>query len=279
LYIGAWKQVFEQYNIDFPNQYVSLSHGNDVALPNPHNLRNPPAIATTRNAVIHAGATMLTDFQHQFAYQSSALSGKPSHHDAAIKSVIQDNGKYTTGFQLGGSAEDSPGAVGAKANPPLALKLAIENGVQPRKKNGEHVDYIEVHSDDVVNAESQPVLELQPVLKWAASLLSVQPLNVRMTPAPGQSPDGESLRVNVTFSEPVTDFNSAKLEVGDGYVGALSGHGRHFSFRLFAYEPFFSTTVSIPVGTVTDQSGQANRTAAQVRFTWVLKKGSGLPTS
>ena len=35
MYIGAWKKVFKQYKKDFPGQYVSLSHGNDVPLPNP----------------------------------------------------------------------------------------------------------------------------------------------------------------------------------------------------------------------------------------------------
>jgi hypothetical protein len=169
-YIGAWKQVFKTYKQDFPNQYVSLSHGNDVALPFAVSVDN------TRDKVVAAASRILNDFHNQFTYQSSALSGLAVHHNEAINSIIDNNGILTTGFQLGTTAEGASASVGAPGDPALALTLAIENGMA-LNTSGKHADYLEIHdadfvdvSDSTVLTDPQPVAELQPVLRWAASL-------------------------------------------------------------------------------------------------------------
>ncbi len=53
--------------------------------------------------------------------------------------------------------------MGAAGNPPLALMRSITNGMRLNDL-GKHIDYIEIHSDDVDAAD------LQPVLRWGASL-------------------------------------------------------------------------------------------------------------
>ena len=124
----------------------------------------------------------MKDFQNQFTYQSSALSvdADPTRNEA-IDSIIQYNGILTTGFQLGMSAENDPAGVGAPGNSPLALTLAIEKGMQ-LNTNGQHVDYIQVHADDFVDntdpTHPQPILDLEPVTQWIASLFDTGKLSV-----------------------------------------------------------------------------------------------------
>ena len=154
LYERAWQEVFNTYAADFPGQYISLSHGNDVALP------KPGSVATTRTQVLNEASDILGD---QFTYQSSALQGEASSHKAAIDSVIDENGIYpVTGFQEGSQVIN--GSTAAPGNAELALVREIETGMQLNPANGQHVDYLEVHAADVEDAD------LQPVLAWAASL-------------------------------------------------------------------------------------------------------------
>jgi hypothetical protein len=54
--------------------------------------------------------------------------------------------------------------MGAAGNPRLALTRSISNGMQLNTITGKRADYIEIHAEDV-DAE-----DLQPVLKWGASL-------------------------------------------------------------------------------------------------------------
>jgi hypothetical protein len=147
-YDDAWHQVFEAYANDFKQQYVSLSHGTGIALTD-HEIE----------AIVNHGSRVLNP---RFAYQSSALTGNPEHHETAIQSVLDRIGQFVTGFQLGHSVEGtSPG------DPAHALVRAIDNGLQLNAagaQGGQHVDYIEVHAEDVAAPD------LQPVLAWAASL-------------------------------------------------------------------------------------------------------------
>jgi hypothetical protein len=103
-----------------------------------------------------------------FVFQSSALSGNGPRAGAtqveAIRMVISYNGVCATGFQMGTSCEHSPTAMGAAGNPPLALRLSIENGMQVNPITGKHADYLEIYAADVEAAD------LQPVLRWGASL-------------------------------------------------------------------------------------------------------------
>jgi hypothetical protein len=76
-------------------------------------------------------------------------------------------GRVVTGLQMGTNAEHGSGFMGAEGNPPLALRRSIDKGMQPNHA-GRHIDYLEIHQEDVL-AE-----EMQPVLRYGASLF-VQP--------------------------------------------------------------------------------------------------------
>ena len=160
-YIQAWQRAFEFYAEVFPNQYVSLSHGNGVPI-NAEGVPDPNEPLRTRPEVVGEGFSTLGA---RFAFQSSALDGFPgTKRSEATQMVISYNGLAVTGFQLGTSCENAAEAMGAAGNPPLALALSIMNGMQPNTMNGKHADYIEVHAEDVEAAD------LQPVLRWGASL-------------------------------------------------------------------------------------------------------------
>jgi hypothetical protein len=158
-YIQAWQRTFETYAKGFPNQYVSLSHGNGVPI-NAEGVPDPQEPTRTRQEVVGDGWSILGA---QFAFQSSALTGD-AHREQAVEMVISYNGLAVTGFLLASSCENGPQYMGAAGNPPLALKRSICNGMQINARTGKHADYIEVHSNDV-DAE-----DLQPVLRWGASL-------------------------------------------------------------------------------------------------------------
>jgi hypothetical protein len=158
-YIAAWQQTFETYARLFPNQYVSLSHGNGVRINGTGAYDPDEPLRTTLRVVGEALSTLGA----QFVFQSSALRGE-RHLVDAINRVISFNGLCATGFLLSTSCETASGAMGAAGNPPLALHLTIQNGMQVNPITGKHADFIEVHAIDVDAAE------LQPVLRWGASL-------------------------------------------------------------------------------------------------------------
>jgi hypothetical protein len=158
-YFEAWQQAFETYARTFPNQYISLSHGNGVDI-DAEGAYDPEQPSRTRTEVV---GEALSTLGGRFVFQSSALRGN-AHREEAIQMVISYNGLCATGFQLSTSCEHSPTAMGAAGNPPLALRLSIENGMQVNPLTGKHADYIEIYSDDVEAAD------LQPVLRWGASL-------------------------------------------------------------------------------------------------------------
>ena len=48
LYVHAWQKTFHTYKVDFPNQYVSLSHGNDVCFHIRHRSTRPDSGSSMR---------------------------------------------------------------------------------------------------------------------------------------------------------------------------------------------------------------------------------------
>jgi hypothetical protein len=158
-YIEAWQETFQVYAKLFPNQYVSLSHGNGVQI-NALGAYDPSEPLRTRTEVVGEG---LSTLGARFVFQSSALRGN-DHHEEDIQMVISYNGRCATGFLLSTSCENAAAAMGAIGNPPLALTRTIMNGMQLSPSTGKHADYIEVHAIDVDAAD------LQPVLPWGASL-------------------------------------------------------------------------------------------------------------
>lgn len=79
--------------------------------------------------------------------------------------MIGYSGRIVTGFQLRTSCERNAGDMGAEADPPLALKRAIDKGLQPNNA-GHHVDYLEIYEPDVLADE------MQPVPRYGASLFA-----------------------------------------------------------------------------------------------------------
>ena len=216
--------MFNFYKNEFPNQWISLSYGSDLPIP------NRAAVATTRNMVINAAASILnSDHKSQFVFQASSLTGNPSYHTADINTIIDDDDIYTTGLQTVTACTDAPKKMGAAGDPSLALALTIVNGMRLNTTSLKHVGYIEVHSADV------EAYDLQPILTWAASLFPLESaLNVVMT----SQEVGDSglttgpVTVNATFSEPVTGFSARDLVVENGSVSHFRGEGSEYSFTL-----------------------------------------------
>jgi len=158
-YAKAWQQTFATYRELFPYQYVSLSHGHGVMV-NAEGAYDPNELTRTPPELV---GEALSTLGHQFVFQSSAIRGD-AHHLEAIDMVISYNGLCPTGFLFSTSCEDNAAAMGAAGNPPLALKLTIENGMRLNPHTLKHAYYLEVHAIDVEAAD------LQPVLRWGASL-------------------------------------------------------------------------------------------------------------
>jgi Bacterial Ig-like domain len=259
-YVGAWQEMFRFYKSEFPNQWISLSYGSDLPIP------NRAAVATTRNMVINAAASILnSDHKSQFVFQASSLTGNPSYHTTDIDTIIDDDSIYTTGLQTATSCTGAPKKMGAAGDPSLALALTIVNGMRLNTTSLEHVGYIEVHSADV------EAYDLQPILTWAASLFPLESaLNVVMS----SQEMGElgltngPVTVNVTFSEPVTGFSARDLIVENGSVSHFRGEGSDYSFTLSGAGNGHLTTVDIPAGTVQDQNGNENTAAPEFAFTF-----------
>ena len=77
--------------------------------------------------------------------------------------------------------------------------------------------------------------------------------------------------VNVTFSEPVSDFSAKDLKVDGGYITNFTGSGSSYSFTLSTLESGGTASVRIPANTVTDQNGNENTAAPPFDLTFVLK--------
>jgi hypothetical protein len=159
-YVAAWLQMSKVYVADFPNQFISLSLGGGLPINDQGQIDYNQELVT-RDLVVNTVDGILGP---QFTLQDSNLDGNPSTAtDPATTFVISYNGNAVTGFQLRTACVTAPANMGAPGNPPLALKLSVENGTQ-LNTNGEQINYLEIYSPDVDSTE------MQPTLKWAASL-------------------------------------------------------------------------------------------------------------
>ena len=158
-YIGAWQRVFQAVAADFPNQYVSLSQGNGLNI-NDREKLDASERARTKQAIVDEGIRLLG---RRFAFQGSNLDGTAGPDRVGIEFVIGYNGQIVTGFQLRTTCVQNSGNMGAKGNPPLALRRALDRGLKPNNA-GHHVTYLEIYEPDVVASE------MQPVLRYGASL-------------------------------------------------------------------------------------------------------------
>ena len=198
-------------------------------------LPSAASVDTTRQAVVDAGHRILNDFKNQFTYQSSALLGLADHKNDAIDDVVSHNGIDTTGFQLGSSAELGPERVGAPGNPALALTLAIENGMQ-LNTNGKHADYIEVHADDFVDdsdpTNPQPILELRPVLEWAASLFDKGTLSLFDQTAFDATTKGANMAVDDDSSgNPIATMNGGSpISFANDHITSINVYPQIYVF-------------------------------------------------
>jgi hypothetical protein len=160
-YLEAWRQTFQVYAADFPNQYVSLSSGYGLNI-NDRGKQDGRERKPTKNGIIEEGINTLG---RRFVLQNSNLDGnpEPEHGPHGVPLILSYNGRMVTGFQLRTSCVRNSGNMGAEGNPPLALRKAINRGTA-RNNAGQRVNYLEIYEPDVVADE------MQPVLRYGASL-------------------------------------------------------------------------------------------------------------
>jgi len=238
-YDAAWQTMFGVYATDFPNQYVSLSVGQGVSTinadgsavmgtPKEKAQESNANAAATRTALIAEASNKLIDFTGQFVYQSSSLTGnpaaQPSPTQSSQTSLISENGDLVTGFQLGSSAEQAPAKQGATGNPALAMALSIESGMRLNPMNGQHVDYIEVHSEDVEAADGTdpdvtPDPAMQTVLHWAASLFD--PGTLSLFDQTATDPDYNITVGTDAKGDPVVTMNGESISFPPGQITSI----------------------------------------------------------
>jgi hypothetical protein len=160
-YEEAWRQVFQAYADDFPNQYVSLSLGFGLSI-NDRGSQDGRAGKPAKEAIIDEGKRILG---RRFALQNSNLDGNPEKERGphGVSLVISYNGRIITGFQLRTSCVRNSGNMGAEGDPPLALKKSIVRGMTPNSA-GHRASYLEIYEPDVIADE------MQPTLRYGASL-------------------------------------------------------------------------------------------------------------
>ena len=159
-YIGTWKKVFAVYAADFPNQYISLAVGNSLNI-NEHGKIDRRAGMRTRQAIIHHARGLLG---HRFILENHALHAGP-RYQPSTGFVMSYSGRIITGLEMGCASELGTCSewMGAKGNPPLALRRSIDMGMK-LNKTGHHVNYLEIYEADVLADE------MLPVLRYGASL-------------------------------------------------------------------------------------------------------------
>lgn len=160
-YIEAWRKVLEAYADELPNQYISLSLGLPLNINEQGRIGRGDGIRT-RQTIIDQAMGLLG---RRFALQDSDLSAGPVQRPRGINFVIDYSGRILTGLQLRTSAKRESAAMGAAGNPPLALRKCVDLGMRPNS-SGYRIDYLEIYQPDV------PAAEMQPVLKYAASLFA-----------------------------------------------------------------------------------------------------------
>jgi glycosyl hydrolase family 42 (putative beta-galactosidase) len=164
-YLGAWREVFQAFSDDFPNQVISLSEGACLGI-NDKGRIDHAEHDSTRQAIVDMGISML---KPRFALQMSDIHAgvgfpgpDPATEDDFVLGYV---GQIITGFQMRTAAENDSAVMGAAGNPPLALRKSINKGLQ-KNAAGQHVNYLEIYEPDVLAAETQPVL------RYGASLFS-----------------------------------------------------------------------------------------------------------
>lgn len=164
-FLDAWRTVLDAYATDFPNQCVSLSLGNGLAI-NEQGKIDAREHQRTRRAMMDQAIARLG---RRFVLQRSDTHAGPGPHvassEAEDKFVIGYIGRVITGFQMRTSAEHGSPVMGAEGDPPLALTRSIDLAMKTNDA-GQHVNYLEIYEPDVL-AE-----EMQPVLRHAASLFT-----------------------------------------------------------------------------------------------------------
>lgn len=160
-YIDAYQAVFQNYAEIFPNQFISLSVGTGLNINN-RGLADRKEGKRTRQMIIDQATALLG---RRFVLQNSDLHAGPEQLPATAF-VRELSGKMTTGLQMRCDAERGGSAImGADGDAPLALRRSIDLGMTP-SPSGQHVNYIEIYTADVVADE------MQPVLQYGASLFS-----------------------------------------------------------------------------------------------------------
>jgi hypothetical protein len=167
-YLAAWRQVFHEYNKDFPRQYVSLSSGAGLDINEQGQIDHSEHLAT-RQKVVDAGMHVLGS---RFVLQMSDVHAGPGPHDlnsdAEDQFIIGYNGRIVTGLQMRSSAIGAPRVMGDAQNPSLALRKSVDLATE-KNATGVRINYLEIYSPDVLADE------MQPVLQYAASLFAQPP--------------------------------------------------------------------------------------------------------
>ena len=153
-YLAAWRDVFQIFAADFPNQYVSLSVGGGLSI-NDAGTIDFHEHERTKRSVIEEGMRALG---HRLALQSSDVHAGPGPHSAnsevGDEYILAYTGRVVTGFQMKTSAQRGSKTMGAEGDPSLALKRSIDLALQPNQA-GHHVDYLEFYEPDVVADDTQ----------------------------------------------------------------------------------------------------------------------------
>ena len=164
-YLGAWRQVFQAFEDDFPNQVISLSEGACLGI-NDRGRLDHAEHDDTRQAIVDMGVSML---KPRFAFQMSDIHAgvgfpgpDPATEDDFVLGYV---GRIITGFQMRTAAETDSAVMGAAGDAPLALRKSITKALA-KNAAGRHVDYLEIYEPDVLAAETQSVL------KYGASLFA-----------------------------------------------------------------------------------------------------------
>jgi hypothetical protein len=151
-YVAAWKQTFSAYSATFPHQYFSLALHPALPIPDAHQK------ASVRAQIINLGLQYPT----QFALESDGLNS--SRTDRTLELVRDHSGQVVTGFMMSTAATDKPQRMGGTDDPALALKKAIDVGVEPNRA-GKRVNFLQIYEPDVLSKD------MQSVLSYGAALL------------------------------------------------------------------------------------------------------------
>ena len=129
-YIAAWQAMSEVYAANFPDQYLSLSAGKCLPINDKGEIDHNQPVITEQDVVDAVDANL----QSQFTLQNSNLDGNASTAtDPETLLVLSYIGDAVTGFQLRTNCQNNAKNMGAKGNPPLALRRSILNGTQPAR--------------------------------------------------------------------------------------------------------------------------------------------------